>query len=571
LHNSWENLLSKRIKVPEFKEPLSVLQLLLPCVCSGLLFGGFLLFLYLGVQYRSRLYAVISLFGFNALLFVASETAIALWGAWLLNRPIGLQFHRLEQLAGCYFLFSFPFLLLYLLQLNKTWKRINFIVSIIGLGLASIITIMAFIEPDLFISMSKETINYMELKIQMDYARGREGLLYYIRDGLLALIIIYGISCIIADLIKHKNKDLIPTAVGVLIAIYSAMVDMIFVHFRVHYDFFSGIGFSRFSFGLTFMVLILMSGITRKLIQFSKEIERANEKIILSEQKYRILADGTRDCIFSLNEDYFFIHANKQALQQLNLRNESLKETNFFDLVHLGDDDKVFLKDFIKDKLRTLKTTKNSVSFKAKLKTFFSVEPKTYDLSFDYLEKEDGDEIIGTAFRIHEDVFLRYIQAESSRFVINNYLVTVEEVSNRLVSYLPKFMNDEGVKQVRMGLREILINAVEHGNLNLTYEEKSKALQEDNYFLFIRNRQDMPQYQNKNIIVEYSLSPTKVVYRVTDHGRGFNVKEVYRKAKGNLRTIPAHGRGIIMAQSVFDKVIYNKSGNQVTLIKEFNK
>ncbi len=557
--------------MPEFKIPLSILQLLIPAVCSGLLFGGLLLFLYLALQYKSRLYTAISLFGFTALLFVASETVIIVWGAWLLDRPLGLQFHRLENLAALLFLFSFPFLIVHLLKLNKTWQKINYVISLAGLGIALVISVTAFVNPDLFISMTKHTTEYLRTGAQADFPRGQEGVLYLARDLLAGPLILYGAVCVTVDLIKHKRKELIPVAVGLFFAIGGAVLDILYTHLHVYFDPLPTETFSRFSLGLTIMVLMLMSGITTKFIQFSKEIEKANEKIVLSERKYKILAEGTRDCIFSLNTDYHFIHANNQALRQLNLQNELLTQTNLFDVVYAEDDNKDFLKNFIRDKMETLQKTREPVAFKAKLKTFMATEPKTYHLTFNYLPKQEGDEIIGKAVLLQDDIFLKYIQAESGRFVIDNYLLTIEEISNRLVSYLPKFIHDQGVREVRMGLREMLINAVEHGNLNISYEEKSRALQSDNYFLFIRNRQNQPHHRHKRIIVEYSLSPAKVIYRITDQGKGFDFKASYQKAQATSALAAAHGRGLIMARSVFDSITYNTSGNRVTLVKEFQK
>ena len=127
-----------------------------------------------------------------------------------------------------------------------------------------------------------------------------------------------------------------------------------------------------------------------------------------------------------------------------------------------------------------LKKNRKRVNLKARLKTFFSTEPKTYDITFEYLELGNNYEIIGKAVRVHKDIILKYIQSESAKYVIDNYLLTIEEISTRLVSYLPKFLNEESISQIRMGLREILINAVEHGNLDISYEEKSKAIEENN-------------------------------------------------------------------------------------------
>ena len=44
-----------------------------------------------------------------------------------------------------------------------------------------------------------------------------------------------------------------------------------------------------------------------------------------------------------------------------------------------------------------------------------------------------------------------------------------------------------------------------------------------------------------------------------------NQRELYRDDK------KLHGRGIMMAQNIFDSVKYNKTGNSVTLTKNFTK
>jgi len=556
--------------MPTFEQPMEILQLILPAISTGLLFSGFLLYLYLTIQYKSALFKSITVLGLISFLFVLCESLVLFNGSWLFNIEIGRQFHRLEHIIAAFFLFAFPYLTVNLLELNKKWKKINFIIAFAGLIFAAFITVIAFVKPDLFISMTEQRAT--ALTTVGDYARGKEGILYVLRDILIGVTIIYGVICIIIDLIWHKKIfELLPPVIGILFAIYGAAVDIIHIYTRIHIDLFPDLQYSRFTMGLTFMVILLMSGITRKFIQFSKGIENANKQIALSEKKYRILAEGTQNCIFSLNTEYFFINANKQSLNQLNLKEETLNKTQFFDILYLEQDHKDFFKGFIKDKLDMLKKNRKRVNLKARLKTFFSTEPKTYDITFEYLELGNNYEIIGKAVRVHKDIILKYIQSESAKYVIDNYLLTIEEISTRLVSYLPKFLNEESISQIRMGLREILINAVEHGNLNISYEEKSKAIEENNYFIFIRQRQKDSEYKDKKIIIEYSLTPVKVIYRITDQGKGFDVNKSLSKLKDSSDNPSFHGRGILMAKNIFDKISYNKTGNRVTLVKEFNK
>ena len=547
---------------------VTVMELLLPPVNSGLLLAGLLLFTYLAVQYKSKLYFAIACLGLTAFAFVASDTVNTFWGDWQGNMAVGVQAHRLTHLVGAYFLFSLPFLLAHLLKLNKAWKRVNFIIAISGLGVALAFTVIAYAFPDLFISMVPKP--YSEIAGKITYRWGREGVLYQVRDVLIGLVVVYSLVCVITDLIMHRRKDLLPVFFGLVVAIGSAVFDMAAVWRGVKYfGLFPDDNFTRFAVGLTILLLSCMAGVVREFIRLSKEVHKAHERIKLSERKNRILAQGTKDCILSLNDDYYFLNANQQALTQLHLNRETLEKTSFFDLVSSESGSAPFLINFIKEKLADLKRTKKSVAMKLRFKCFLPTETRSYNVNFAYVETEEGNEIICTASLPQEETYLKYVQAESGKFVIDNYLLTVEEVSNRLVSSLAKFTHADGVKQVQFGLREMLINALEHGNLNIKSEEKNQALIEDRYFQFLSGRQSHPEYRDKKIIVEYSVSPAKAVYRITDQGDGFDCRTFLKELQAVRENINMQGRGIMMALKSFDKISYNEKGNCVTLVKNF--
>ena len=124
---------------------------------------------------------------------------------------------------------------------------------------------------------------------------------------------------------------------------------------------------------------------------------------------------------------------------------------------------------------------------------------------------------------------------------------------------------------LRIALREMVINAIEHGNLGVTFEEKCNAMETDTYFSFINERQLDPTKKNKKVNVEYSLDERRVAYIITDEGDGFDHRGVSATSADRANEdLLSHGRGIAMATSVFDRVIYNESGNQVMLIKYFS-
>ena len=115
-------------------------------------------------------------------------------------------------------------------------------------------------------------------------------------------------------------------------------------------------------------------------------------------------------------------------------------------------------------------------------------------------------------------------------------------------------------ERVVLGLSEIMINAVEHGNLNITYEEKSKLIQEGNWRIEIEKRLAKPEYQDRIAKVHYQSQDDCVKVTVSDEGNGFDWQE--KMNFDNMDMTAPNGRGIMMASNIsFDEITYNDKGN----------
>jgi len=120
-------------------------------------------------------------------------------------------------------------------------------------------------------------------------------------------------------------------------------------------------------------------------------------------------------------------------------------------------------------------------------------------------------------------------------------------------------------EKVAFGLNELIMNGVEHGNLQIGYDEKTK-LQEDNQWEEeIRRRQALPEHADKFVEVMFERHPERVQVTVTDQGLGFDWSD-YQEIKAN-RLLESHGRGIAMAKALsFDHLEYQGKGNQVVCL-----
>ncbi len=117
-------------------------------------------------------------------------------------------------------------------------------------------------------------------------------------------------------------------------------------------------------------------------------------------------------------------------------------------------------------------------------------------------------------------------------------------------------------ERVILGLTELIINAVEHGNLGISYEEKSRLNAEGCWESEIENRLASPVYKDKYATVEFSRSDNKITFVITDQGEGFDWREFMKVSPE--RAFDSHGRGIALANSIsFEHVEYLNSGNKV--------
>ncbi|MCH9807224.1 MAG: response regulator [Alphaproteobacteria bacterium] len=113
-----------------------------------------------------------------------------------------------------------------------------------------------------------------------------------------------------------------------------------------------------------------------------------------------------------------------------------------------------------------------------------------------------------------------------------------------------------------VGISELLVNAIEHGNLEIGYERKSELIENGTWHSEIEQRLDDPQYSGRKASVSVKKNEKGVYISITDQGNGFDPARFL--ALDAERASQRNGRGIANARCMsFDKLGYNKKGNQV--------
>lgn len=124
------------------------------------------------------------------------------------------------------------------------------------------------------------------------------------------------------------------------------------------------------------------------------------------------------------------------------------------------------------------------------------------------------------------------------------------------------------VLELSLALRELVLNAVEHGNLRLTYEEKTHALETGTMDQLLRERSQQPELGRRRVTVSASRVPHRLLFRVADEGGGFDWR-VLPDVNDTSHLLATHGRGILLARLSVDRLTFSAPGNEVTVEKRF--
>ena len=139
---------------------------------------------------------------------------------------------------------------------------------------------------------------------------------------------------------------------------------------------------------------------------------------------------------------------------------------------------------------------------------------------------------------------------------------TIEEVHNLAILLANACPEPE---KVVMGLNDILVNAVEHGNLGISFQEKTKLYVEERWEEEIHRRLRLPEYAEKYVEVWFERHKEEIHFLITDQGSGFDWRQ-YEEFSPEL-ALDSHGRGIAMAKALcFDRLEYIGKGNKVLCV-----
>ncbi len=169
--------------------------------------------------------------------------------------------------------------------------------------------------------------------------------------------------------------------------------------------------------------------------------------------------------------------------------------------------------------------------------------------------------------RLGEDG-LRGLVNERRHFLFRSDELDIPSLLRHLTDRLVPmgFASPANLDVIAMAIHEALVNALEHGNLELDSSLKGDLLaDEDPYAKLRQARMADPRYGERLIEVRLAMDTERYQLEISDEGPGFDTSQLTPPPAGS-DLAPHFGRGLPLIHLIMDEVHFNEKGNQVRLV-----
>jgi CheY-like chemotaxis protein len=165
-----------------------------------------------------------------------------------------------------------------------------------------------------------------------------------------------------------------------------------------------------------------------------------------------------------------------------------------------------------------------------------------------------------------ENLLLNHLDEVHYRFTLGNDVSAIAPLVARFEETITHLglCDRSGMIRVAVAVREALVNAIEHGNLEL--DSDLRQHDETIYNRLGDDRRTAQPYVDRRVNFDVSLTRSEARFVIQDQGPGFDPTRA-PTAEDSANNDSCNGRGLVLIRSIMDGVRHNRLGNQITMIK----
>ena len=124
--------------------------------------------------------------------------------------------------------------------------------------------------------------------------------------------------------------------------------------------------------------------------------------------------------------------------------------------------------------------------------------------------------------------------------------------------------DDTDIVRISTALQESLVNAIEHGNLEM--DSSLRELKDSTYADLAKHRAAQTPYKDRRVNVLARLSREQAEWIIRDDGPGYDPGMLPDPRDAtNLQKVS--GRGLLLIRTFMDEVTFNQTANEIRLVK----
>lgn len=153
-----------------------------------------------------------------------------------------------------------------------------------------------------------------------------------------------------------------------------------------------------------------------------------------------------------------------------------------------------------------------------------------------------------------------------SEFVLSNTVEGLDALIGHIKDQLRQIglFGEREILRVGTAVYEAVVNAIEHGNLELAATQRD--IEGPYYRRFVEDRARQAPYRNRHVRLTTCLTRSEATFSVRDEGRGFDPSTLPDPTDPeNVGKV--NGRGLFLIRTFMDEVRFNDAGNEITMIK----
>jgi CheY-like chemotaxis protein len=166
-----------------------------------------------------------------------------------------------------------------------------------------------------------------------------------------------------------------------------------------------------------------------------------------------------------------------------------------------------------------------------------------------------------------QKLILECLEETEFHFAFGNDFTRLQTLIGHLQDQMTQMqiVDKNGLIRVGTALVEVLMNAIEHGNLEVSSELREDA-DSNAYKRLVEQRRHMAPYRDRRVHLTARFSRREAVYTVRDEGPGFDVSRL-PDPTDPVNLEKSSGRGLLLIRTFMDEVRFNATGNEITLRK----